>query len=246
MAKPRLDIMLPVYRGNLPQIPGSLDTQVRFFRQALTDYEWRIVLAINGPEADHVIDLARKRGEKDRRVTYDYVERPGKGSGIIHAWSGSDADILSYMDIDLSTNIEDFPNLVAQIGKGYDISIGSRFHPDSTVTRSWKRGIVSLAYHKVFMRVVLGARSYTDGQCGFKAVNRRVVDEILPLIRNRNWFFESEMLYLAERKGLRIKEIPVTWVESDFSGISLYGAVFEFVRCGLGVRFRKLNHPAAK
>jgi glycosyltransferase involved in cell wall biosynthesis len=240
MKRMRVDIMLPVYHGNLAEIPGSVKKQVDFFEEALKDYDWRIVLAINGRNADEVIRLAKNLGKNDRRIGFSYVEQSGKGSGIIHAWSMSNADIISYMDIDLSTDIRSFPDLIAQIRAGYDISIGSRYHPESKVTRSWKRKLISFAYHKIFMKIILGAKSYTDGQCGFKAVSRRVVSEILPLIRNRNWFFESEMLYIAERKGFRIKEVPVIWVESEFSGMSLYRAIFEFIRCGLGLRFRKI------
>jgi glycosyltransferase involved in cell wall biosynthesis len=240
MKSPRLDIMLPVYHGNLTEIPSSIEKQISFYQESLKDYDWRIVLAINGQNADEVIKLAKELGKKNKRISFNFIEQSGKGSGIIHAWSKSNADIISYMDIDLSTELNSFPNLVEQIKEGYDISIGSRYHPESKVTRGWKRKLVSHAYHKIFMKIILGASSYSDGQCGFKAVNRRVIDEILPLIKNRNWFFESEMLYIAEYKGFRIKEVPVTWVESEFSGMSLYKAIFEFIYCGLGLRFRKI------
>lgn len=241
MNRPHLDIILPVYKGNFYEIPNSIQKQLNFYRKNLRDYDWKIVLAINGPDADEVITLASNLRKKDERLTCHYVEKAGKGSGIIHAWGHSDADILSYMDIDLSTDIKDFPNLITQIEKGYDISIGSRYHPNSKVSRSFKRGLVSLIYHKIFMKTVLKAKSYSDGQCGFKAVNQRVIKEVLPLIKNKNWFFESEMLYLAEQKGLKIKEIPVTWTESDFSGIFLLKAIFEFIRSGIELRFRKFT-----
>jgi glycosyltransferase involved in cell wall biosynthesis len=242
MNKLRVDIMLPVYHGNLDEIPSSIQKQVEYYEEALKEYQWRIVLAINGPNAENVISLAQKLGRQNKRIAYDYVEQPGKGSGIIHSWCRSEADIISYMDIDLSTDIKGFAHLVSQIKTGYDIAIGSRFHPDSIVTRSLKRRIVSFLYHKLFMKVVLRVKTYNDGQCGFKAVSPRVVVEILPLVRNRNWFFESEMLYIAERKGLRIKEVPVKWTESEFSGMSLYKAIFEFIRCIIGLRFRKLRN----
>jgi len=233
--------MLPVYRGNLSEIPGSIDMQRTFFEKSLKEYEWRLVLAINGPDAGEVIAVAEKMAESDSRISYDYVPLPGKGSGVIHSWSNSDADIMSYMDIDLSTDIRDFPNLVAQVRGGYDISIGSRYHPDSHVTRSLKRRIVSVLYHKIFMKIILGAKTYTDGQCGFKAVSPRVAREVLPLVKNHNWFFESEMLYIAERKGFSINEVPVHWTESEFSGMSLYRAILEFIGCSLALRFRKLG-----
>jgi glycosyltransferase involved in cell wall biosynthesis len=241
MKKSRLDIMLPVYYGNLPEIAGSIATQKAFYEDTLTEYDWRIVLAVNGPKPEQVIELAESLNREDKRITWDYVSNPGKGSGIVHAWNKSDADIMSYMDIDLSTDIKDFVVLVSRIREGYDVSIGSRYHPDSVVTRSLKRRIVSFLYHKLFMKIVLGAKTYTDGQCGFKAVSPRVVREVLPLVRNRSWFFESEMLYIAQRLKMRITEIPVSWTESEFSGISLYRAIWEFIRCGFGLRFRKIR-----
>lgn len=241
MNRLRIDIMLPVYHGNIHEIPESIQKQIEYYEEALGEYDWRIVLAINGPNAENVISLAQKLGRQDMRITSDYVERPGKGSGIIHSWSRSAADIISYMDIDLSTDIRGFSHLVDMIKAGYDIAIGSRYHPDSTVERSFKRRIVSASYHKIFMKIILGARTYTDGQCGFKAVSPRVVKEILPLVRNRNWFFESEMLYIAERKGLKIKEVPVNWKESEFSGMKLYKAILEFIKCGISLRLRRLK-----
>ena len=240
MKRLRVDIMLPVYHGNLTEIPNSIQKQIEYYEEALREYDWRIVLAINGPNAENVISLAQKLGRQDMRITSDYVERPGKGSGIIHSWSRSAADIISYMDIDLSTDIRGFSHLVDMIKAGYDIAIGSRYHPDSTVERSLKRRIVSVSYHKIFMKIILGARTYTDAQCGFKAVSPRVVKEILPIVRNRNWFFESELLYVAEQKGFRIKEIPVNWKESEFSGMKLYKAILEFIKCGISLRLRRL------
>lgn len=237
----RVDIMLPVYYRNLHEIEPSIKKQVSFFSKALKNYDWTIVLAINGKNAEKVISLAKKLHEKYGRVSYDYTEIPGKGSGILHSWMRSKADIISYMDIDLSTNIKDFPNLISWIEKGYDLSIGSRYHPDSKVKRSLKRWIVSIGYHKIFMKIVLGAKKYTDAQCGFKAVNRKVVKEILPLIKNKNWFFESEMMYLAQKKEMKIKEVPVVWKESPFSGIKLYKAIAEFIKCSFELIFRKID-----
>ena len=184
--------------------------------------------------------MAKELHKKNPRVDYDYTEQKGKGSGILHSWSRSKADIISYMDIDLSTDIRGFPNLISQIERGYDISIGSRYHPDSKLKRSFKRTFISLVYHKFFIKLVLVIRDYTDLQCGFKAVNQRVIKELLPLVENKNWFFESELLYLAQKKRFKGKEIPVRWTESEFSRLPLYKAILEFLKCGFELRFRKI------
>jgi len=240
MKKKKIDIMLPVYCGNLSEITDSVEKQVKSFRKSLKKYNWKIVLSINGKKPEGVIVLAKKLHKKYPQVRYDYVRQGGKGSGVIHSWKKSKADIMTYMDVDLSTNIKDFPNLIKQVENGYDISIGSRYHPQSKIIRSFKRSFVSIGYHRIYAKIVLGAKAYTDSQCGFKAVNRKFVKKILPLVRNRNWFFESEMLYIAQRKDMKIKEIPIVWTESEFSGLTLYKAIWEFVKSSIALRFRKI------
>lgn len=235
----KLDLMLPVYYGNLHEVEPCIEQLVPYFTESFKEYDWRIILAINGKNQEEMIALVKKLHTKYPRVWFDSVERAGKGSGIIHAWSNSPADILSYMDVDLSTDISNFKDLVAGIEKGYDFCIGSRYHPKSNVNRSMKRKVVSIIYHKMVMKVLLGAKTYTDAQCGFKAVNRRVVEEILPLIENRDWFFESEMLYIGQRKKFSILEFPVKWEESKFSGITLYKAIWEFMKASVKINFRK-------
>jgi glycosyltransferase involved in cell wall biosynthesis len=236
----RIDIMFPVYHGNLHEIEPCVKVVVPFFTEKLSNYNWRIVFAINGKDAEKIISLIKKLNEKHPRIWYDYAEQPGKGSGVIHSWSQSPADIITYMDVDLATDIGNFPKLIEGIENGFDICIGSRYHPDSKVDRSLKRKIVSVVYHRMFMKFVLGAKKYTDAQCGYKAVTREVVLEIIPLIRNKNWFFESEMMYIAQYKKMKILEIPVIWKESRFSGITLYKAIWEFIKSGILIRFRKL------
>ncbi len=235
----RIDIMLPVYHGNLHEIQPCIDEVIPFFTEKLSHYEWHIIFAINGKNQEAIIALVKEIHEKHSQVWYDSAEEPGKGSGIIHSWMASPADIITYMDVDLATDIGNFLQLIDGIEKGYDFCIGSRYHPESIVQRSIKRKVVSVVYHKFFMKVVLGVKTYSDAQCGYKAVNRKVVSEILPLIRNKNWFFESELLYIAQKKNFSILEIPVKWKESRFSGITLYKAIWEFVKSSILIRFRK-------
>jgi len=235
----KVDIMLPVYYRNLPEIEPSIKKQVAFFSKALKNYDWQIVLAINGQNPEELITLTKKLHEKNKRITYDYVEQPGKGSGIIHSWMRSKADIVSYMDIDLATDLKDFPSLLSFIDNGYDFSIGSRYKPKSKVKRSFKRWFVSFCYHRIFLKFFMGVKTYSDAQCGFKAVNIDAAKKLLPLVRNKNWYFESELLYIAEKKGYSIHEIPVTWTESDFSGLKLYKAITEFLKCSFELRFRR-------
>lgn len=232
----KIDIMLPVYHGNFQMIEPSIKRLNDFFSRTLGDYDWCLVLAINGRNAEKVIGLATKLSKEFKRIKYDYVEQAGKGSGVLHSWMNSNADIVAYMDVDLSTEVKDFPNLIRQIELGHNISIGSRYHPQSVVKRGWKRKFISLVYHKLFMKIILGSKDYTDGQCGFKAIDQKTIKNIVPLIKNKNWFFESEMLFLAQKLGFKIKEIPICWTESKFSGLTLYKAIIEFIISGLRLR----------
>ncbi|HEU4717742.1 MAG TPA: glycosyltransferase, partial [Bacteroidia bacterium] len=135
----RVDIMFPVYYGNLHEIQPCVDAVIPAFTRSLAEYDWHIIFAVNGKNPGEVITLVKKIHETHPNVWYDYAERPGKGSGIIHSWSASPADIIAYMDVDLSTDIGNFPDLVKGVENGYDLCIGSRYHPGSDVQRSLKR-----------------------------------------------------------------------------------------------------------
>jgi len=237
--KKSVDIILPVYYGNFDEIEGSIKKQINVYNKLLNNYKWKIVISINGKNPDKLIKLSKRLSKKYKNLGYIYTEAPGKGSGVINGWLNSKADIMVYMDIDLSVNLICLPRLLKKIEDGYDISIGSRYHIRSEVKRGFKRKIVSVVYHLFLLKFLMGA-NYKDAQCGFKAVNKKVVNQILPLVKDRNWFFESELLYIAQRKGLKIIEIPVIWNESKFSSLNLLKAIKEFFTKMLELRFRKI------
>lgn len=240
MEKYSVDIVIPVYYGNLEELEQSVKKQVEFYKENLKDFKWKIVISINGKDADKIIEKSKELTEKYEGVTYLYNPMPGKGAGVMNAWNKSEADIRAYMDVDLATDLKDFKNLIEQVVLGYDISTGSRYHPFSKVNRKLIRVITSGFYHTFVTRLFLGAK-YHDAQCGFKAVNKKIVDEVLPIIKDHNWFFESEMMYLAQKKGFKIKEIPIVWKETWKSGIhSLRKIVVEFLKKSIELRFRKL------
>lgn len=234
-----IDIMFPVYHGNLHEIEPCADTVVPFFRTEIPEYKWRVVFAINGANPEKLIELIDTLNKRYPEVGYEFTPVAGKGSGVMHSWSQSTADIAVYMDVDLATDVGNFRQLIGGVEAGNDLSIGSRYHPGSDVKRSFKRKFVSIVYHKMFMRYFLRVHKYTDAQCGYKAINQRVIKEILPKVKNKTWFFESELLFLAEKGKYRIHEIPVKWKESRFSGITLYKAIWEFITCSFELVFRK-------
>lgn len=237
--KKSVDIVLPVYHGNLNELEDSVKKQLDYFKSGLRNYKWKIVISVNGKNAQEIIALSKSLSKKYRNVAYLYTKIPGKGSGVINAWSKSNADICVYMDIDLSVDLRCLPNLIKKIESGYDISIGSRYHRNSIIKRSFKRKIVSMFYHLFLLKVILNAK-YKDAQCGFKAISKSAVKKIIPYVRDKNWFFESELLYIAQRKGMKIMEIPVIWTESRFSSVKLLRVVPEFLLKTIMLRLRKL------
>ena len=237
---PRVDIAIPVYHGNLAEIEPSVTTQITFYQQQLKQYDWKIVIALNGKNPEKVIALAKQLRRRYRgRVDYTYCPQPGKGHGVITAWQNSDADIITYMDVDLATDLKHFPTLLSYIRHGYDLCTGSRYLPQSQIKRLFKRIVISRVYIRLFYRFVLGV-PLTDAQCGYKAVNRRVVQELLPHVQDRVWFWESELLYYAHKKDYKIKEIPVHWIEDPNSGVNLMKIVPNFIKNVLRLRFSKL------
>jgi glycosyltransferase involved in cell wall biosynthesis len=235
-----VDVIVPVYHGNIVELEPNIIKQVDFFRENLTDYKWKIVIAINGKDANEIISLAKNLSGKYKEVSYIYTETAGKGAGVLTGWKNSKADILTYMDVDLSIRLDNFRELLKYLESGHDVCVGSRYIEGSEVKRSLKRRIVSFVYHKILLKIVLNVK-FTDGQCGFKGITSPTAKVILPLIRDREWFFESEMMYIAEKKGLRIKEIPVVWEETDLqSGIKLHKVIPEFLKKVILLRLRKI------
>ncbi|MBS3144182.1 glycosyltransferase [Candidatus Woesearchaeota archaeon] len=235
-----VDVVLPVYSGNIREIPSSVATLVTYFQQHVKDYTWTLVLAINGKQPEEVLALAKKLHKHHKEVVYTYTPHPGKGAGVLHAWTTRKPDIYTYMDIDLATDLHSFRYLLDGIREGYDLVIGSRYHPQSRLRRSFKRYLISKTYIHLVYRSILGV-PVRDSQCGFKAVNKRVVDHILPLIQDKVWFWESEMLYLAHKLGYTIKEVPITWTENKISGVNLLKIAPEFIKKVLRLRFRKIR-----
>jgi glycosyltransferase involved in cell wall biosynthesis len=162
-------------------------------------------------------------------VRFLQLEQRGRGRALRYAWMQSKADIVCYMDVDLSTDLAYLPPLVRAIHEGgYDVATGSRLLRESRVRRSVKREIISRLYN-LFVKVVLSTR-VSDLQCGFKAVSRKVVEHIVPQIEDQSWFFDTELLVLAEKQGYRIKDIPVVWIEDDDSRVKIVRTAWDDIK----------------
>jgi glycosyltransferase involved in cell wall biosynthesis len=196
---------------------------------------WRIVVADNG-STDGTPAVAEALSQQYVNVGHIRLEQRGRGRALRKAWLESDADIVSYMDVDLSTGLDAFPELIRALGEGYDVAIGSRLTSGSRVRRGLKREVTSRGYNLLIKAMFFAG--FSDAQCGFKAVKRDVALELVPLIKDQAWFFDTELLLLAEMKGYRIKEVPVEWVEDADTRVRIARTAWEDMKGLLRLRFR--------
>ncbi|MEO3860189.1 bifunctional glycosyltransferase family 2/GtrA family protein [Acrocarpospora sp. B8E8] len=214
---PVLDVVVPVYNEQ-----DDLDPCVRRLHDHLLHgfpYPFRITIADNASTDDTPRIAARLAAELPE-VTSVRLAVKGRGRALKHTWSASDAQVLAYMDVDLSTDLTALLPLVAPLISGHsDLAIGSRLTRGARVTRGPKREIISRCYN-LLLRGTLSAR-FSDAQCGFKAVRADVAARLLPLVEDTGWFFDTELLVLTERAGLRIHEVPVDWVDDPDSRVDI-------------------------
>ena len=223
---PRIEIVVPVYNEQAA-LPGSI-RRLHDHLSAELPYSWRIVIADNA-STDQTPRLARALAEDLPGVEFLHLTEKGRGRALRAAWSRSDAEVLCYMDVDLSTDLRGLLPLVAPLLSGHsDVAIGTRLGRGARVERSAKRELISRGYNRV-LRTVLRAR-FSDAQCGFKAIRADAARRLLPQVRDESWFFDTELLVLAQREGMRISEVPVDWVEDPDSRVALVSTAVDDLR----------------
>ena len=184
-----------------------------------TRFPFRAVVTIadNG-STDRTWAVARALAAEFDAVRTVHLDQSGRGRALRSVWSASDADVLAYMDVDLSTDLNALLPLVAPLLSGHsDLAIGTRLARGARVVRGPRREVISRCYN-MLLHATLGA-GFSDAQCGFKAIRADKARLLLPLTRDTGWFFDSELLVLAERAGLRIHEVPVDWVDDPDSRV---------------------------
>jgi ubiquinone/menaquinone biosynthesis C-methylase UbiE len=212
-----VDITIPVLNemgslvSTLTTLAAHLDTQC--------PYDWCITVADNG-STDETFALATAFAATNPRTRVIRLEERGRGRALKQAWSTSTADVVAYMDVDLSTGLESLRPLLDPVVDGRcEVSIGSRLAPGAEIARTLQREVISRIYN-------LLARNFlnygvVDAQCGFKAIRASLARDLIPRIEDNGWFFDTELLALAHRNGARINEVPVHWVEDDDSRVNI-------------------------
>ncbi len=221
-----LDIVIPVYneQNDLPE------AVLRLHDFLTADFPWTATITIaDNASTDRTWEIATRLAGRFPEVRAVHLDEKGRGRALKRTWLGSTAAVLCYMDVDLSTDLRALAPLVAPLLSGHsDLAIGSRLTHSSQVVRGPKREFISRSYNLI-LHGVLGV-SFSDAQCGFKAIRSDVARHLLPLVADDNWFFDTEMLVLAQRAGLRIHEVPVDWIDDPDSTVHIVGTASEDLR----------------
>jgi len=244
-APPQVEIVVPV-RNEERDLAPSVRRLVAYLRDGFP-FTARVTVADNG-STDGTWAVARSlAGSLPGEVRAVHLDLPGRGRALHAIWSASDAEVLAYMDVDLSTDLNALLPLVAPLLSGHsDVAIGTRLARGSRVVRGPKREIISRGYN-LLLHAALGVR-FSDAQCGFKAIRAAAARELLPLVADTSWFFDTELLVLAERAGLRIHEVPVDWIDDADSRVDVVATALGDLRgvgrVGWGLLRGRLKVPA--
>ncbi|MBV8692716.1 MAG: glycosyltransferase [Actinobacteria bacterium] len=212
-----VEVVIPVYNEE-----ADLAVSVRRLHAYLTErfpFTWTVTIADNA-STDRTWGIACRLADELDGVRALHLEEKGRGRALRTAWTVSTAAVVAYMDVDLSTDLDALLPLVAPLLSGHsDVAIGSRLARGAHVVRGAKREFISRTYNLI-LKAAVGNR-FSDAQCGFKALRTDVARVLLPLVEDQGWFFDTEVLVLAERNRLRIHEVPVDWVDDPDSRVDV-------------------------
>lgn len=232
----KVDVVIPVYNEE-----NKLERCVQRLRTHLAQHPahaWRIVIADNA-STDRTWQIAQQLSCQLPDVACLHLDEKGRGRALKAAWAASDANIVSYMDVDLSTDLGAFVPMIDGLARrGYHVAVGTRLARGSQVRRSLKREVVSRGYN-LLVKVCFPRKQFSDAQIGFKALSAKAARELLPQIEDNQWFFDTEILVLAQQNGYRILEVPVQWVEDRDSRVRVARSAVDNVKGLVRLRFRK-------
>ncbi len=224
MKKASVEITIPVYNEE-KELAKNIATLYEFCNKNLKKYDWHITIADNASE-DNTPVIASTLMKKYANVIYFRLEQKGRGRAVKRVWSQSKCDYCIYMDLDLSTDLSHLPNILNALENGYDLAIGSRLAKGARVEgRTLLRELTSRALNFFFIQFFFRTH-FTDAQCGFKGVTRNIVENLIPKIKDNEWFFDGELLIVAEKSVYKIYEEPVHWVDNPGSTVRLLSTIW--------------------
>lgn len=224
MNKPSVEITIPVYNEE-KELEKNITTLSDFCSKNLKSYDWHITIADNA-STDNTPVIASTMAKKNTKIIYFRLEQKGRGRAVKRVWGQSKCDYCIYMDLDLSTDLLHLPNILMKLSSGYDIAIGSRLAKGAKVEgRTIIRELTSRVLNFFFIQFFFHTH-FTDAQCGFKGVTRKVVERLIPKIKDNEWFFDGELLIVGEKSGYKIYEEPVHWVDNPGSTVRLISTIW--------------------
>ncbi|OGH43919.1 MAG: hypothetical protein A3G13_02835 [Candidatus Levybacteria bacterium RIFCSPLOWO2_12_FULL_37_7] len=224
MKRPTVEITIPVYNEE-KELEEHINVLSDFCEKNLKNYDWHITIADNA-SSDNTPIVAATIERKNHKVSLFRLEQKGRGRAVKRVWSKSGSDFCVYMDLDLSTDLKHLPTILKALENGYDITVGSRLLEGSVVEgRTVLREFTSRTLNFLFIRLFFNTH-FTDAQCGFKGVTKRVVLELIPKILDNDWFFDGELLIVGEKSGYKIYEEPVHWVDNPGSTVRLLSTIW--------------------
>ncbi|NJP23201.1 bifunctional glycosyltransferase family 2/GtrA family protein [Microbispora hainanensis] len=236
-----VEVVVPVH--NEERVLAASVERLHAYLSGDFPYGFRVTIADNA-STDGTWTIARRLAHELPGVRAVHLDQKGRGRALRRVWESSEADVVGYMDVDLSTDLDAFLPLIAPLMTGHsDLAIGTRLSPWSNVVRGPKREIISRAYN-LLLRSLMGAR-FSDAQCGFKAARTEIVQALLPTVQDEAWFFDTELLLLAEQHGLRIHEVPVDWVDDPDSRVDIVRTAVDDLKGMVRVARGSLAAPAA-
>jgi glycosyltransferase involved in cell wall biosynthesis len=222
-----VDLVIPCY-NEAHVLAGSVERTLSFLGDH-PEHEWRIVVADNA-STDRTLEVARElEAQHPGAVVALHIPVKGRGLALRTAWLTSDADVHAYMDVDLSTDLGHLSALVDPLAADEaDLSYGSRLASESETERGWRREVISRSYVQI-LRWGGGLR-VSDAQCGFKAIRREVARSLLPVVEDTGFFFDSELLIVAQRNGYRLCEVSVKWTDDPDSRVNVWKTALSDLR----------------
>ncbi len=217
MQKKSITIAIPVYNEEA-DLPKNIPKLHSFLKENMNNYDWEIVI-IDNASTDRTSEIGQRLSQQIR-IKYLRLEKKGRGRALAEAWNKSKSDYVSYMDIDLSSDIKSFPKLIKALDDGADIAIGSRLVKGAEVHgRPILREVMSRGYSFLFRTFF--RTSFSDAQCGFKAIKKSSWLRLEPLVHDIGWFFDSELLIIADKAKFRIAEVPIIWQDDPASTVKV-------------------------